>query len=171
MLLLPKSPEHNACFIRDDLSLHFCWVTTLGIPQRWNSKLAPGHGEQREIGERGRTLQVGRCSFNKQRNLHMGFVYGGWKTSKFSTFACQNPKSFIESLTGFNHVCSPDGRSNTLLKAASLKWLLVPGIGCQMCIPRTRKGCKGLLVIRVQRVGQYAVMTFWPPPTISLLKC
>lgn len=78
-------------------------------------KLAPGHGEQREIGERGRTVQIGRCSFNKQRNLHMGFVYGGWKTSKFSTFACQNPKSFIEALTGFNHVCSPDGRSNTLL--------------------------------------------------------
>ena len=76
MLLLPKPQKHNACFICDDLSLHFCELTTLGIPQGKNLKLVSGHRVQRGT-KKESGLSRGKCSCNKQRNLYTRLAFGG----------------------------------------------------------------------------------------------
>ena len=57
---------------------------------------------------------MGGGSFNKPGNLQTKFVLGGCKMSR-SLPLPPRILSFIEALTGFSHVFSPDGPNNILL--------------------------------------------------------
>ena len=56
-----------------------------------------------------------RGGFNKQGNLNMRLVLGGYKMSRSPHPLARTLKVYIEVLTGFSHVYCPDGLSNTLL--------------------------------------------------------
>lgn len=71
------------------------------------------HGGQGEGKEGGRPLQVGRCRFHKQGNLQCEACLGQPQDKQISP--TYQILSFIEALTGFSHLYSPDGLKTTSL--------------------------------------------------------
>ena len=58
-------------------------------------------------------LVDGSC--NKQEKLHMRFVLGDYKRSRFLHLPCGILRVNIEASIGFSHVDSPDRLSNPML--------------------------------------------------------
>ena len=69
-------------------------------------KLVPKHRGKGETKERGRPLQTGSGSFNKQGNLHMRLDLCDHKTCRSLPPPTRILKVYIETLTGFSHTFS-----------------------------------------------------------------
>ena len=87
--------------------------------------------------------------FNKQGNWHTRLILGSRKRCRFQHPPTRILKAYIETLTGFSHVFSPDGLNNTLLpqgcvleKGPTMRM----GNGGQdiLYFPRTREGVRSL---------------------------
>lgn len=141
--------------------LQRCPSTTLGVWKR------PPYIEGKERPKNGADdfgLLGGK--FNKQGNL-WGFCrvtarHGGLCT--VSAPAHQNRKVYVETLTGFSHLFSPDGLNNTVLS----QWSVLENSSCcgivhRTYIPRARRGwgasdCPQVLVEGQQKV----ISSQWP---------
>ena len=72
-------------------------------------------------------------SFNRQRNLHLRLVLDDCKMSRSPHPSIRILKVYVEALTGFSHVFSPDGLNKTVLsQELSLKCLRLweSWVGC-----------------------------------------
>ena len=79
-------------------------------------------------------------------------------------------KVYIEALTGFSHILSPGGLSNSALsRLHPWNWLTLRGAMGRTYIPRMGGG-KELPIARAQLTGQPAV-TFSPRPPPAVFIC
>lgn len=122
---------------------------------KWPKKEA---GHSRLIGGR----------FNKQGNLYTRLALVGHKMSR-STCACTRTSPFpwilevyIEALTEFSHILSPDGLSNTLhSQGCVLEIAPSTGMVGRMYTLETHP------IAQVQPVGQPKVTSSWWPPIVK----
>ena len=83
--------------------------------------------------------------FNKQGNLFTTLVLGGGKMTRSPYPRTRILKVYIEVLTGFSHIFSPDGFNSTLLsQGCILGTAPTEGKVGRVYIPRTGKGVRGL---------------------------
>lgn len=119
--------------------------------QRWQIlKRAPLFTEGKERSKKtDHYSTVARSKFNKQGNLFMRFVLRDHKISRSLNLPARIFEVYIEALTGFYPIHSPDGLSNTLLSQGYGTGTVptVETVG-RVCIPRTGEKVRSLWLPR-----------------------
>lgn len=112
-----------------------------------------------EMGDRGRTHQIGGGGFNKQENLQV--------LSCISTPAHLNLNVYIEALTGFSHVSVPMVQTTPYsLKIVSLKQLWLPELWPEHTFQAQRSQCGSSHIPNAWVLSQWALLSSrWPSPT------
>lgn len=105
---------------------------------------------------------------NKQRNLQMRLVLGSPKWVDLHTHP-PNLKVYIESVTGFSHVYSPDGIKPALLSQGySLRQLLGAEKAGRAHILRTGQGWGASSCLGRRSIGGHVflIISFYPPSLV-----
>ena len=121
---------------------------------------------KRDWRETGRSRLVGG-RFNKQGNFNTSLVLGSCRTSRSPHLPARILEIYIKTLTGFNHVFSPEGLNNTLLsEGCVLEMAPAMGMVDRRYIPRTELRVRGL------RLSQPSSQINWQSrPLDDLFQC
>ena len=139
-----------------------CLFTIAGSFPRWNLKLVPVRVWR---DRRGRILRIGGGSFNKQRNLHVMFVPDSLKTNRSPHLPTRILRVYIEALTGFSHIFSPDDLNIFLSQGCILETAPNVEMVGEMYIPRIEEGVRSL-----QQPGCSSRVSWWSCPPDDLFE-